>query len=301
MRRNLLLVFIFFACSLLSAAEWSWETKGFPFQRIRIGEDGEWREIPSYVDSCISTNTPLGTTLSIQWATQKGAWLEELTEIVEDNDIVPVISAGEYVEVKRESQEVNTKEKVSRLRKSLGLSVGYGSRLLGIFQDNPTYSSSSKGFPRISLPDAVSLDFNGELFFKVSEWGFIICLGLREMIEPSPECSSLMDSNLDDLVYSFNPYTGFGFAYSWRQLEVSGILEFGYSLLSQAFADNAHTGDILDIGMGRHSTAYTFVGVIGVAIPIKEKAALSIKERVLCYSPSEYNHVETLVGLNINI
>ena len=107
MRRNLLLVFIFFACSLLSAAEWSWETKGFPFQRIRIGEDGEWREIPSYVDSCISTNTPLGTTLSIQWATQKGAWLEELTEIVEDNDIVPVISAGEYVEVKRESQEVN--------------------------------------------------------------------------------------------------------------------------------------------------------------------------------------------------
>ena len=300
MRRNILFVFIFFTCSLLSAAEWSWETKGFPFQRVRIGEEGEWREVPPYIESCVSLDSPLGTTLYVQWAAIDGAWLEDLTEAIEETEDFPVISAADYVEIKRESREIKPKERINRFDENLCFSIGYESRLIGIYR-NSIASPSSFGFPRISLPDAVTLDLRGEVSYKINSWSLAFCLGFREMIEPSPEWPSLLDSNKGELLYSSNPYVGLGFVYSWEKLKLEGAIEVGYSLLSQAFADNAHTGDILDIGMGRHSTAYTFVGVIGVAIPIKEKAALSIKERVLCYSPSEYNHVETLVGLNINI
>ena len=194
MRRNLLFVFIFFACSLLSAAEWSWETKGFPFQRVKIGEEGEWREVPPYIESCVSPDFSLGTTLYVQWAAIDGAWLEDLTEAIEDTEVFPVISAADYIEIKRETREIKPKERISRFDESLCFSIGYGSRFIGICR-NSIASPSSFGFPRISLPDAVTLDLRGEVSYKINSWSIAFSLGFREIIEPSPECPSLLDSN----------------------------------------------------------------------------------------------------------
>lgn len=298
MRRNLLLVFIFFACSLLSAAEWSWETKGFPFQRVMIGEEGEWREVPPYIESCISPDSPLDTTLYIQWAAIDGAWLEDLTEAIEDTEVFPVISAVDYVEIKRGSREIQPKERISRFDESLCFSIGYGSRLIGILR-NSIASPSSFGFPRISLPDAVTLDLRGEVSYKINSWSIAFSLGFREMIEPSPECPSLLDSNKGELLYSSNPYIGLGFVYGWEKLKLECTVEVGYSLLSQAFADNIHTGELLVIGNRRYSSAYTMGGTVGLVYPISERTLFSLKERLLHYFPSRYMHVEYLIGLNV--
>lgn len=285
---------------LLFAAEWLWETKGFPFQRIKIGEEGIWREIPSYVDTCFSIHAPLGTTLSVQWAGKEGAWLEDLEEIVEDSDLIPVISAAEYVDRKQESQKTTSKKKASRFRKSIGLSVGYGSRLIGIYR-NSLVSPSSLGFPRISLPDVITIGVNGETSYKINSWNVAFSLGLREMIEPSPMYASLMDSEESGFIYSLNPHLGLGVAYQLNKTEIKTVLELGYSVLSQAFADNAHTGDVMDIGIGKFSTSSTFGGVIEVVIPFSDKIALGIKERLLLYYPSMYLHIETLMIARVHI
>lgn len=204
---------------MLSAAEWSWETKGFPFQRVRIGEEGEWREVPPYIESCVSPDFSLGTTLYVQWAAIDGAWLEDLTEAIEDTEVFPVISAADYIEIKRETREIKPKERISRFDESLCFSIGYGSRFIGIYR-NSIASPSSFGFPRISLPDAVTLDLRGEVSYKINSWSIAFSLGFREIIEPSPECPSLLDSNKGVLLYSSNPYAGLGFVYGWKKFQL---------------------------------------------------------------------------------
>lgn len=58
---------------------------------------------------------------------------------------------------------------------------------------------------------------------------------------------------------------------------------------------------MLDIGIRKLSTSYTFGGVIEVFIPAGDKTALCIKERLLLYYPSRYLHIETMMGLRVKI
>lgn len=226
-----LFLILAFVCSLLSAAEWSWDTKGFSFQRIRMGEEGGWREIPPYVDSCVSSGAPSGTKLFVQWAQEEGYCLEDLTVIIDDEGFVPVISAVDYVEVKDATKLTKPKKGPSKLEKSLDFSIGYGSRLIGLYSGEHQYSSYSKGFPRISLPDAVTLDVKGEVLYINKGWGASAFLGIREMTEPSPLYSSILDSWSEGFVFSINPYVGIGVSYSWDWIEIKGTGEFGYSML----------------------------------------------------------------------
>ena len=111
MKRFFSLIFsLLCVSSLLFAAEWVWDTKGFEFQRIRLGEEGEWMEIPSYVESYLSHNVSPDTKLYVQWADIEDGWLEELTFTVESNKDIPIVSASEYVKIRKQEDRKEQKE-----------------------------------------------------------------------------------------------------------------------------------------------------------------------------------------------
>ena len=168
--KNLLLPCV---CSLLFSAEWVWYTKGFEYQRIRLGEEGEWMGIPSYVESYLSHNASPDTKFYIQWADIEDGWLEGLTFTVESNKDIPIVSVSEYVEIRKQEDHKEQKEvrKFGSFEKSIGFSAGYGSRLNGVLCSKSSLSSPTYGFPRISLPDAVTLEISGEASFIVRKMG----------------------------------------------------------------------------------------------------------------------------------
>lgn len=289
--------------SLLFSAEWVWDTKGFEFQRIRLGEEGEWIEIPSYVESCLSHDTSSDTKLYVQWADIEDGWLEGLTFTVESNKDIPIVSASEYVEIRKQENHKEQKEvrKFGSFEKSIELSIGYGSRLVGILSEQSSLSSPTYGFPRISLPDAVTLEISGEASFTVKRWGISAECGIRSMTEPSPLHSSIFDSWNDGYLFSINPYVGLGISYLWDRVDIKGSGAIGVSVLSVAFADNAHTGNVLDIGIGKYSTSYTIGGAIEVGLRVSESVSFTLNEKLICYYPSMYMHLETLLGIKTNI
>ncbi len=304
MRRFFSLLFtLLCVCSFLFATEWSWDTKGFDYQRIRVGEEGEWREIPSYVESYLSHYTSPDTKLYVQWADIEDGWLEGLTFTVESNKDIPIVSASEYVEIRKQEDHKEQKEvrKFGSFEKSIGFSAGYGSRLIWILSNNSSLSSPTYGFPRISLPDAVTLEISGEASFTVKRWGISAECGIRSMTEPSPLHSSMFDSWDDGYLFSLNPYVGLGASYNWDRVELKGSGAIGVSVLSAAFADNAHTGNVLDIGIGKYSTSYTTSGTIEVGLRVSERVSFTLNEKLICYYPSMYMHLETLMGIKINI
>ena len=304
MKRFFSLIFsLLCVSSLLFAAEWVWDTKGFEFQRIRLGEEGEWMEIPSYVESYLSHNASPDTKLYIQWADIEDGWLEGLTFTVESNKDIPIVSASEYVEIRKQEDHKEQKEvrKFGSFEKSIGFSAGYGSKLIGILSNNSSLSSPTNGFPRISLPDAVTLEISGEASFTVKRWGISAECGIRSMTEPSPIHSSMFDSWDDGYLFSLNPYAGLGASYHWDRVELKGSGTIGVSVLSAAFADNAHTGNVLDIGIGKYSTSYTINGTIEVGLRVSESVSFTLNEKLICYYPSMYMHLETLLGIKTNI
>ena len=290
-------------CSFLFATEWSWDTKGFDYQRIRVGEEGVWREIPSYVVSFLSYDTSSDTLLYVQWADSEDNWLEDLTVYVEATEGIPVISASEYVEIRKQEDKVEKKEarKFGELERSIELSAGYGSRLIGFLSNNSNLSTPISGFPRISLPDAITLDISGNISFIVKRWGLNAECGIRNTTEPSPLHSSIFDSWDDGYLFSINPYVGLGVSYHWDNVELGGMGEVGVSVLSAAFADNAHTGNVLDIGIGKYSSSYTISGTIEVGLRVSESVSITLNGRLICYYPSMYMHLETLLGIKTNI
>ena len=290
-------------CSFLFATEWSWDTKGFDYQRIRVGEEGVWREIPSYVVSFLSYDTSSDTLLYVQWADSEDNWLEDLTVYVEATEDIPVISASEYVEIRKQEDKVEKKEarKFGEFKRSIKLSAGYGSRLIGFLSNNSNLSTPISGFPRISLPDAITLDISGNISFIVKRWGLNAECGIRSMTEPSPLHSSMFDSWDDGYLFSLNPYVGLGASYNWDRVELKGSGAIGVSVLSAAFADNAHTGYVLDIGIGKYSTSYTINGTIEVGLRVSERVSFTLNEKLICYYPSMYMHLETLLGIKTNI
>ncbi len=304
MKRFFSLIFsLLCVSSLLFAAEWVWDTKGFDYQRIRVGEEGVWREIPSYVVSFLSYDTSSDTLLYVQWADSEDDWLEDLTVYVEATEDIPVISASEYVEIRKQEDHKEQKEvrKFGSFEKSIGFSAGYGSRLIGILSNNSSLSSPTNGFPRISLPDAITLDISGDVSFIVKRWGLNAECGIRNTTEPSPLHSSIFDSWDDGYLFSINPYVGLGVSYHWDNVELGGMGEVGVSVLSAAFADNAHTGNVLDIGIGKYSTSYTIDGAIEVGLRVSERVSFTLNEKLICYYPSMYLHLETLMGIKTNI
>ena len=290
-------------CSFLFATEWSWDTKGFDYQRIRVGEEGVWREIPSYVVSFLSYDTSSDTLLYVQWADSEDNWLEDLTVYVEATEDIPVISASEYVEIRKQEDKVEKKEarKFGEFKRSIKLSAGYGSRLIGFLSNNSNLSTPISGFPRISLPDAITLDISGNVSFIVKRWGLNAECGIRNMTEPSPLHSSIFDSWDDGYLFSINPYLGLGASYHWDRVDIKGSGAIGFSVLSAAFADNAHTGYVLDIGIGKYSTSYTINGTIEVGLRVSESVSFTLNEKLICYYPSMYMHLETLLGIKTNI
>ena len=304
MKRFFSLVFsLLCVCSFLFATEWSWDTKGFDYQRIRVGEEGVWREIPSYVVSFLSYDTSSDTLLYVQWADSEDNWLEDLTVYVEATEDIPVISASEYVEIRKQEDKVEKKEarKFGEFKRSIKLSAGYGSRLIGFLSNNSNLSTPISGFPRISLPDAITLDISGEASFTVKRWGISAECGIRSMTEPSPLHSSMFDSWDDVYLFSLNPYAGLGASYHWDRVDIKGSGAIGFSVLSAAFADNAHTGYVLDIGIGKYSTSYTISGTIEVGLRVSESVSFTLNEKLICYYPSMYMHLETLLGIKTNI
>lgn len=287
-------------CSFLFATEWSWDTKGFDYQRIRVGEEGEWREIPSYVESYLSYDTSSDTKLYVQWADNEDVWLEDLTVSVEATEYIPIISASEYVEIRKQEDKKEAR-RFGEFKRSIELSTGYGSRLIGILSTNSNLSTPISGFPRISLPDSITLDISGDVSFIVKRWGLNAECGIRSMTEPSPLHSSIFDSWNDGYLFSINPYVGLGVSYHWNRVDLKGMGVVGVSVLSAAFADNAHTGDVLDLGIGKYSTSYTMGGAIEVGLRVTKNVSLLLYERLICYYPSMYLHLETLMGIKTNI
>ena len=290
-------------CSFLFATEWSWDTKGFDYQRIRVGEEGVWKKIPSYVESCLSHDTSSDTKLYVQWTDSEDNWLEDLTVNVEAKEDIPVISASEYVEIRKQEDKVEKKEarKFGEFKRSIKLSAGYGSRLISVLSNKSNLSTPISGFPRISLPDAITLDISGDVSFIVKRWGLNAECGIRSMTEPSPLHASILDSWDDGYLFSINPYVGLGVFYHWDNVELGGMGEVGVSVLSAAFADNAHTGNVLDLGIGKYSTSYTMGGAIEVGLRVTKNVSLLLYERLICYYPSMYLHLETLMGIKTNI
>ena len=290
-------------CSFLFATEWSWDTKGFDYQRIRVGEEGEWREIPSYVESYLSYDTSSDTKLYVQWADNEDVWLEDLTVSVGAKEDIPVISASEYVKIRKQEDKIEKKEarKFGEFKRSIDLSAGYGSRLISVLSNKSNLSTPISGFPRISLPDAITLDISGDVSFIVKRWGLNAECGIRNMTEPSPLHSSIFDSWNDGYLFSINPYVGLGVSYHWDRVDLKGMGEIGVSVLSAAFADNAHTGNVLNLGIGKYSTSYTMGGAIEVGLRVTKNVSLLLYERLICYYPSMYLHLETLMGIKTNI
>ena len=304
MKRFFSLIFsLLCVSSLLFAAEWVWDTKGFEFQRIRLGEEGEWMEIPSYVESYLSHNASPDTKLYIQWADNEDNWLEDLTVSVGAKEDIPVISASEYVKIRKQEDKIEKKEarKFGEFKRSIDLSAGYGSRLISVLSNKSNLSTPISGFPRISLPDAVTLEISGEASFTVKRWGISAECGIRSMTEPSPLHSSMFDSWDDGYLFSLNSYVGLGASYNWDRVELKGSGAIGVSVLSAAFADNAHTGNVLDIGIGKYSTSYTISGKIEVGLRVSESVSFTLNEKLICYYPSMYMHLETLMGIKTNI
>lgn len=287
-------------CSFLFATEWSWDTKGFDYQRIRVGEEGVWREIPSYVESCLSYDTSSDTKLYVQWADSEDNWLENLTVSIEAKEDIPVISASEYVEIRKQEDKKEAR-KFGEIKRSIKLSAGYGSRLIGFLSNNSNLSTPISRFPRISLPDSITLDISGYVSFIVKRWGLNAECGIRNMTEPSPLHSSIFDSWDDGYLFSINPYVRLGVSYHWDNVELGGMGEVGVSVLSATFADNAHTGNVLNLGIGKYSTSYTMGGAIEVGLRVTKNVSLLLYERLICYYPSMYLHLETLMGIKTNI
>ena len=121
------------------------------------------------------------------------------------------------------------------------------------------------------------------------------------MTEPSPLHSSIFDSWGDGYLFSLNLYAGLGASYHWDRVDLKGSGAIGVSVLSAAFADNAHTGYVLDIGIGKYSTSYTISGAIEVGLRVSERVSFTLNEKLICYYPSMYMHLETLLGIKTNI
>ena len=173
--------------------------------------------------------------------------------------------------------------------------------MIGIISNNSSLSSPTNGFPRISLPDAVTLEISGEASFTVKRWGISAECGIRSMTEPSPLHSSIFDSWNDGYLFSINPYVGLGISYHWDRVDIKGSGAIGVSVLSVAFADNAHTGNVLDVGVGKYSTSYTIGGAIEAGLRVTESFSFTLNGRLICYYPSMYMHLETLLGIKTNI
>ena len=303
MKRFFSLVFsLLCVCSFLFASEWVWDTKGFDLQRKRIGEE-VWREIPSYYESYVFHDNSSDTAIYVPWVAREDGWSHDETADVEAQEEVPIISASEYIEIRKQEDKVDQKEErnLGSFKKSIELSIGYGSRLIGILSDQSSLSSPTHGFPRISLPDAVTLEISGEASFTVKRWGISAECGIRSMTEPSPLHSSMFDSWDDGYLFSLNPYAGLGASYHWDRVELKGSGAIGFSVLSAAFADNAHTGNVLNLGIGKYSTSYTMGGAIEVGLRVTKNVSLLLYERLICYYPSMYLHLETLMGIKTNI
>ena len=303
MKRFFSLVFsLLCVCSFLFASEWVWDTKVFDLQRKRIGEE-VWREIPSYYESYVFHDNSSDTAIYVPWFDREDGWSHDETADVEAQEEVPIISASEYIEIRKQEDKVDQKEErnLGSFKKSIELSIGYGSRLIGVLCSKSSLSSPTYGFPRISLPDAVTLEISGEASFTVKRWGISAECGIRSMIEPSPLHSSMLDSWDDGYLFSLNPYVGLGFSYLWDRVELKGSGAIGVSVSSAAFADNAHTGNVLDIGIGKYSTSYTISGTIGVGLRVSERVSFTLNEKLICYYPSMYMHLETLMGIKTNI
>lgn len=289
-------------CSFLFATEWSWDTKGFDLQRKRIGEE-VWREIPSYYESYVFHDNSSDTAIYVPWVDREDGWSHDETADVEAKEEVPIISASEYIEIRKQEDKIDQKEErnLGSFKKSIELSIGYGSRLIGILSDKSSLSSHTNGFPRISLPDAVTLEISGEASFTVKRWGISAECGIRSMTEPSPLHSSIFDSWNDGYLFSINPYVGLGISYHWDRVDIKGSGAIGVSVLSVAFADNAHTGNVLDVGVGKYSTSYTIGGAIEAGLRVTESFSFTLNGRLICYYPSMYMHLETLLGIKTNI
>ena len=169
MKRFFSLVFsLLCVCSFLFASEWVWDTKGFDLQRKKIGEE-VWREIPSYYESYVFHDNSSDTAIYVPWVDREDGWSHDETADVEAQEEVPIISASEYIEIRKQEDIKEQKEirKFVGFEKSLQLSAGYGSRLIGVLCSKSSFSSPTYGFPRISLPDAVTLEISGEASFTV--------------------------------------------------------------------------------------------------------------------------------------
>ena len=303
MKRFFSLVFsLLCVCSFLFASEWVWDTKVFDLQRKRIGEE-VWREIPSYYESYVFHDNSSDTAIYVPWVDRDDGWSHDETADVEAQEEVPIISASEYIEIRKQEDKVDQiqERNLGNFKKSIELSIGYGSRLVGILSEQSSLSSPTYGFPRISLPDAVTLEISGKASFVMKRWGISAECGIRSMTEPSPLHSSMFDSWDDGYLFSLNPYAGLGASYHWDRVELKGSGAIGFSVLSAAFADNAHTGYVLDIGIGKYSTSYTISGAIEVGLRVTKNISLLLYESLICYYPSMYLHLETLMGIKTNI
>lgn len=303
MKRFFSLVFsLLCVCSFLFASEWVWDTKGFDLQRKKIEEE-VWREIPSYYESYVFHDNSSDTAIYVPWVDREDGRSHDETADVEAQEEVPIISASEYIKTRKQEDKVDQKEErnLGSFKKSIELSIGYGSRLIGFLSYNSNLSTPISGFPRISLPDAVTLEISGEASFTVKRWGLNAECGIRNTTEPSPLHSSIFDSWDDGYLFSINPYVGLGVSYHWDNVELGGMGEVGVSVLSAAFADNAHTGNVLNLGIGKYSTSYTMGGAIEVGLRVTKNVSLLLYERLICYYPSMYLHLETLMGIKTNI
>ena len=116
MKRFFSLVFsLLCVCSFLFASEWVWDTKGFDLQRKRIGEE-VWREIPSYYESYVFHDNSSDTAIYVPWVDRDDGWSHDETADIEAQEEVPIISASEYIEIRKQEDIKEQKE----IRKFVG-------------------------------------------------------------------------------------------------------------------------------------------------------------------------------------
>lgn len=225
----------------------------------------------------------------------------------EDNGMVVVegaeeIEAAEFIEPRSEREEKERKLlERPRFGKKYSFSIGYGKRLLGVSREASPYSTYSSVIPRISLPDSVSVIVGSGLSIRKKQWEAILCIGLRAMLEPNPRVESLTDLDGEGIVLAMNPSVELGLAHHWEKVFAETDVEVGCSVLSQAFADNAHTGKVYDLALFKVSSAWTIGMSFCMGTRITEKVSLVLRAHFLRYYPSRYVHVETMVGVGVYI
>lgn len=178
---------------------------------------------------------------------------------------------------------------------------GYGMRITRLFATPSINAAVTPQKAEAVQPDAISLRFGTELLYGAGALRAGGRVGLRLSLQPSPVAGSIADVFGSGAEVSLSPYAGVVVGFEVWRIRLAVGADIGWSMLTRAESDNAHTMGTVDVFGLPFSTAWTLGGDVSLSLWLTQKFAVNASAGLVRYFPSGYAIGEVRTGVTFTL